>query len=177
MKKLVHLGLGSNLGDRLGYLERAIEQMREAGINVLRVSDIYETEPVDFAGQPWFLNCVVEAETEAMPRQLLRRLQRIETNLGRRRGVPRGARTIDIDILLFGRHVIDGADLIVPHPRMHERRFVLEPLRELAPEFRHPVARKTVAELLAQAPPQKSSKFKVQSSSHESASKAKSKEL
>ena len=113
------------------------------------MSSVYESAPVDYTAQPRFLNAVVEAETELMPRQLLRRLQRVESRLGRRRGVRRGPRTIDIDILLFGDHVMHTAALTIPHPRLAERRFVLEPLRELAAGLRHPASRQTVAELLA----------------------------
>ncbi len=152
MKKRAYLCLGSNLGDRRAYLERALEQMRAEGIEVLRISALYESEPVDFTTQPWFLNCVAEVETEQMPLQLLRRLQRIENRLGRRRGVPRGPRTIDIDILLYGNHVMHTGELTIPHPRLSERRFALEPLRELAAGLRHPVSRHTVAELLAAVP-------------------------
>ncbi len=146
--KTVYLGLGSNLGDRQARLRRAIELLREEGVEVRRVSGIYESEPVDYTAQPWFLNCVVEAETELMPLQLLKRLQKIEARVGRRRTVPKGPRTIDIDILLYGNHVMATAPLTVPHPRLAERRFVLAPLREVAPGLRHPVSRKTISELL-----------------------------
>ena len=147
--KRAYLGLGSNLADRRHYLQRAFEEIRAGGIEVCRVSPLYETEPVGSIAQRHFLNCVAEVETECMPRQLLHKLQRIETRLGRRRGVPAGPRTIDIDILLFGNHVMDTAELTIPHPRLSERRFVLEPLRELAADLRHPVTRRTVAEMLA----------------------------
>jgi len=149
MRKLVYLGLGSNLGDRLENLRRAIEELRAAGVAVCRGSSVYESEPVDYTAQPRFLNAVVEAETELMPRQLLHRLQRIESRLGRRRGRRRGPRTIDIDILLFGDHVMHTAALTIPHPRLAERRFVLQPLCELAGGLRHPVNRQTVSALLA----------------------------
>ncbi len=152
MKKRVYLGLGSNLGDRRAHLERALGEMRALGIEVLRVSSLYESEPVDWSEQPWFLNCVVEAETEHMPRQLLHKLQCIELRLGRRRSARRGPRTIDIDILLFGEHVMDTEELTIPHPRLARRRFVLEPLRELAADLRHPLSRRTMAELLAEVP-------------------------
>jgi 2-amino-4-hydroxy-6-hydroxymethyldihydropteridine diphosphokinase len=147
--KLIYLSLGSNLGDRAANLERAIEALSEIGARVLLRSSIYETEPVDFLAQPWFLNCVVEAETSLAPRQLLEELQAIERKLGSRKLVPRGPRIIDLDILFYGAAVIHEAGMVIPHPRLAERKFVLAPLAELAPEFRHPVLRKTAAELLA----------------------------
>ena len=149
MKKRVYLCLGSNLGDRRAYLARALEKMQAAGIRVHRISPLYHTQAMDYAAQPWFLNCVAEVETDFMPRQLLHQLQRIERQLGRRRGVPRGPRTIDIDILLYRNHVMHTSELTIPHPRLAERRFVLEPLRDLAAGLRHPVSHSTVAELLA----------------------------
>ncbi len=119
-------------------------------MNVLRESSIYETEPRDLAEQPWFLNQVVEVETDFFPRQLQERLQKIERELGRKRTVPKGPRLIDLDILLFGSAVVSTPDLEIPHPRMAERRFVLEPLAELAPDLRHPLTKRAVREMLAQ---------------------------
>jgi 2-amino-4-hydroxy-6-hydroxymethyldihydropteridine diphosphokinase len=118
-------------------------------VRVLRRSSIYETEPVDFLAQPWFLNCVVEAVTSLKPRQLLEELQAIERKLGSRKLVPRGPRIIDLDVLFYEAAVIHRAGIEIPHPRLAERRFVLVPLAELSPELRHPVLRKTAAELLA----------------------------
>ena len=152
MKKTVYLSLGSNLGDRIANLQAAIARVRELG-HIAAVSSFYETEPVDVAQQPWFVNCAVALETELMPRQLLRRLQAIEQDLGRRRLQPKGPRTIDIDILLFGSSVIDTAGLTIPHPAMHERRFVLEPLAEIVPGARHPVFKRTMRELREALPP------------------------
>jgi 2-amino-4-hydroxy-6-hydroxymethyldihydropteridine diphosphokinase len=146
--KLAYLSLGSNVGDRQRFIEEAIRRLGSPDLKVLRVSSIYETEPRDVRNQPWFLNLVVEAETSLLPRLLLARVRRIERELGRKRAVSKGPRTIDVDILLYGHFVIGSTDLTVPHPRMAERRFVLEPLCELAPELRHPVLRRTMRELL-----------------------------
>jgi 2-amino-4-hydroxy-6-hydroxymethyldihydropteridine diphosphokinase len=148
--KQIHISLGSNIGDREKNLTVAIEALVARGIQITRRSSIYSTEPVDFGEQGWFLNCVVEAETEFMPRQLLHVLQEIERSMGRRRLVRRGPRVIDLDILLFGSSVIHSPELEVPHPRMAERRFVLVPLAEIAPEARHPIANKTIRELLGE---------------------------
>jgi 2-amino-4-hydroxy-6-hydroxymethyldihydropteridine diphosphokinase len=153
--RTVYLSLGSNVGDRAAQIARAVKALTAAGVRVARQSSLYATEPVPApAGrtQRWFLNCVLEAETDLMPRQLLRVLQIIERSLGRKRLVPRGPRVIDIDILLYGASVVRAADLEVPHPRMAERRFVLVPLAELTPLLRHPTLHKTIAELLAETP-------------------------
>jgi 2-amino-4-hydroxy-6-hydroxymethyldihydropteridine diphosphokinase len=149
--KLIYLSLGSNLGERAANLERAIAALPEAGVRVLRRSSLYETEPVDFLAQPWFLNCVVEAETSLMPRQLLHALQGIERTFGSRKLVARGPRIIDLDILFYGASVISTEEMEIPHPRMDKRRFVLVPLAELAPGLRHPVLGATIAELIAAA--------------------------
>ncbi len=121
---------------------------------MVRASPVYETEPVDYTNQRWFLNQVVEAETGLFPVQLLQRIARIERDMGRVRTIPKGPRTIDIDILLFGRAVVRTTRLEIPHPRMSERRFVLAPLADLAPTLRHPVTHKTVREMLEDAPQQ-----------------------
>jgi len=148
--KQAFLSLGSNIGDREANLVEALQRLQAAGIHVLRRSSIYETEPQDLLDQPWFLNLVVEVETELFPRMLLARIQAIELGMGRRREVSKGPRTIDIDILLFGKFVIATRELQVPHPRMSERRFVLEPLAELVPTLCHPVNGKTVLEMLSE---------------------------
>jgi 2-amino-4-hydroxy-6-hydroxymethyldihydropteridine diphosphokinase len=126
--------------------------MNSAGIRVSRQSSFYVTEPVDAPGQAWFLNAVVEAETSLLPLQLLHALLRIERKWGRRRITSHGPRTIDLDILFYGSSVIRSKELQVPHPRLSERRFVLVPLAQIAPEFRHPVVHKSVTQLLAETP-------------------------
>ncbi len=146
MRKVVYLSLGSNLGDREGNLQAALERLATLG-EVVAVSSIYETEPVDFARQPWFLNCAVALATEKMPKQFLAGLQAIEKQMGRQRTQPKGPRIIDLDILLFGNSIVKTAGLTIPHPALHQRRFVLEPLAEIAPEQRHPVFKRTVREL------------------------------
>jgi 2-amino-4-hydroxy-6-hydroxymethyldihydropteridine diphosphokinase len=146
MRKLVYLSLGSNIGARAVNLEMAISRLEELG-RVVAVSSFYETEPVEVTAQPMFLNCVVALETEMLPQQFMRAVLDIEREMGRRRTQAKGPRTIDIDILLFGNAVIDTPDLTVPHPAMHERRFVLEPLTEIAPDVKHPALKKTAKEL------------------------------
>jgi 2-amino-4-hydroxy-6-hydroxymethyldihydropteridine diphosphokinase len=145
----VYLSLGSNVGDREANLRAAIERLP-----VLRISPIYETEPVDYTDQPWFLNLVVEAETDLSPHDLLAATSRIEQELGRVRDIPKGPRTIDIDILLYGDEVVNEPILQIPHPRMAERRFVLAPLADLVPDLRHPITQRTIREMLAAAPPE-----------------------
>jgi 2-amino-4-hydroxy-6-hydroxymethyldihydropteridine diphosphokinase len=146
VRKTVYLSLGSNIGDRAGNLNTAIQHLRALG-DVTAVSSFYETEPIGFTRQPWFLNCAATLETEKLPKQLLSAVMSIERQMGRKRVIDKGPRLIDIDILLFGSSIIDTAQLTVPHPSMHERRFVLDPLAEIAPDARHPVLRKTIREL------------------------------
>jgi 2-amino-4-hydroxy-6-hydroxymethyldihydropteridine diphosphokinase len=150
--KTIYLSLGSNIGDRAQNIRRAIDALPAHGVRVTRESSLYETEPVELREQAWFLNCVVEAETELMPHQLMRALLEIERELGRKHRVPKGPRLIDMDILLFGSSVVRAAGLEIPHPRMPERRFVLVPFAEIAPGAQHPVLKKTVAELLTETP-------------------------
>jgi 2-amino-4-hydroxy-6-hydroxymethyldihydropteridine diphosphokinase len=142
--KTVYLSLGSNVGDRHAHLQCALTRLEGEQIQVQRQSSIYETEPRDILQQPWFLNMVVECQTRLFPLQLLKMLQRIEREVGRVRegAIHRGPRVIDIDILLFGHVVMNTPELTIPHPRMTERRFVLEPLREIAPEIRHPATKR-----------------------------------
>ena len=150
--KRVYLSLGSNLGDRAAQLRTALARLPAAGIEVRQISSFYQTEPVDFLAQRRFVNCVAEVETDLMPLQLLTALQGVERAMGRRRGVSKGPRPIDIDILLYENAIVRSATLTIPHERMSERRFVLIPLRELAGELRHPRTRRTVAEMLEETP-------------------------
>jgi 2-amino-4-hydroxy-6-hydroxymethyldihydropteridine diphosphokinase len=152
MRKRVYLSLGSNIGDRAANLRSAIEELSQFG-KVAAVSSFYETEPVEVTRQPWFLNCAVALETKETPAQLLRALLEIERTMGRLRTQQKGPRKIDIDILLFGDSSVNTATLSIPHPAMHERRFVLEPLAEIAPNARHPLLNKTVRELRDSLPP------------------------
>jgi 2-amino-4-hydroxy-6-hydroxymethyldihydropteridine diphosphokinase len=145
----VYLSLGSNLGDRALNLAVARNHLEAEDVRILRASSIYETAPRDLTAQPWFLNQVIEAETSLFPRQLLHRVLKVERAMGRKRTTPKGPRVIDVDILLFGSSTVSTADLEIPHPRIAERRFVLQPLVELAPDLRHPVTLKSVREMLA----------------------------
>ena len=152
MHERVYLSLGSNLGDRAAHLNGAIKRMDTLG-KIMAVSSFYETEPVELTAQPWFLNCAVELDTEKMPKQLLASIFDIEKEMGRRRVQKKGPRTVDIDILLFGNSIIKAKGLTIPHPAMHDRRFVLEPLAEIAPEIRHPIFKRTIRELRDALPP------------------------
>ena len=148
----VYLALGTNIGDRETNLGKALRRMRESGIQITKLSALYETEPVDYLDQPWFLNAVVEAHTDLRAEQLLATLRHIESEMKSKKPFPKGPRIIDLDILLYGNDTIDTSDLQVPHPRMLERNFVLVPLTEIAPALRHPSWPADAAQLLARSP-------------------------
>jgi 2-amino-4-hydroxy-6-hydroxymethyldihydropteridine diphosphokinase len=143
----VYLSLGSNVGDRLANLDLAVERLESAG-KILSKSSIYETEPVELTAQAWFLNLVVKLATEKTPQQLLASILEIEQGMGRRRVQRKGPRVIDIDILLYEQQAIKAEGLMIPHPSMHTRRFVLAPLAEIDPTIAHPTLKRTVQELL-----------------------------
>jgi len=149
---LAYISLGSNLGDRAANLRCALEYLKQVG-NIQKVSGFYEAEPVDVPDQPWFLNCVAALQTTSPPDALLRSILSIEQKMGRVRIRDKGPRLIDIDILLYGNDIIGGAGLKIPHPEMQNRRFVLEPLAEIAPEVVHPILRETARKLLERLPP------------------------
>jgi len=151
MPNLAYLSLGSNVGDRAGQLKAAASRLATVG-RVVAVSSFYETEPVEFTEQPWFLNCVVALETGRGPQELMKAILGIEREMGRKRVQNKGPRSIDIDILLFGETVVDSNEVTIPHPAMPQRRFVLEPLAEIAAEIRHPLRKKTIREMLAELP-------------------------
>ncbi len=145
----VYLGLGSNEGDRLHHCREALVRLEESGdVRLLRVSSAYETEPVGEGYKGWFVNAVVEAETDLDPLSLFRKLKRIEEEMGRFSQAITPNRPIDLDLLLYGDLFLETEALSIPHPRLHERRFVLEPLSELAPELVHPRLGKTMEALL-----------------------------
>ena len=142
-----YLSAGSNLGDKKANLEFALEALERAG-TVLRVSSCFETEPVGYSDQPWFLNLALELETGLTPSRLLHFCLGIEDARGRARSFPNAPRTLDLDILFYGNRVIRGERLVIPHPRLAERKFVLEPLAQIAPDFIHPVSGHSVRSLL-----------------------------
>lgn len=150
--KNIYLSLGSNIGERAHNTAQALEQLAAHGVRVVKRSSLYETEPVELREQDWFLNSVAEIETTLRPQELMQVLLKIERSMGRERTVPKGPRIIDMDILLFGSEVVKESQLEIPHPRMADRRFVLVPLAEIAPGAVHPIAKKTIQQLLEDTP-------------------------
>lgn len=143
MTELAYLSLGSNVGDREDFLREAISRLQSVG-RVKVISSLYETEPVEVSDQPWFLNCAAAVETELSAEELMASMLAIEQAMGRRRVTNKGPRTIDLDLLLMGDRAVDSKDLTIPHPSMTDRRFVLEPLAEIAPNAVHPLLHKTI---------------------------------
>ncbi|MFQ5587762.1 MAG: 2-amino-4-hydroxy-6-hydroxymethyldihydropteridine diphosphokinase [Nitrospiria bacterium] len=146
----VFIGIGSNMGDRLGFCRKAVSALRDhAAVRVIRVSSLYESDPVDFLEQGRFFNAVLTIETRLSPQSLLHCCQGIETSLGKKIDIPKGPRTIDLDLLFYNDLIMDAPELILPHPGAAHRAFVLVPLLEIAPRFTHPRLSQTAHELLA----------------------------
>jgi len=143
---IVFLSLGSNLGNREAQLDEALDRLKAVGVQIIAHSAIHETEPQDFLDQPKFLNMAIEVETKLSPEQLLAAIQKIESEMGRQRTIPKGPRTIDIDILFYNNLVVKTPQLEIPHPRLLQRSFVLAPLSEIAPGLRHPITGATMLE-------------------------------
>ncbi len=153
--KTIFLALGSNLGDREEHLRRAVELLKAPALKITRISPVYETAPQGKLDQGWFLNLVLQAETSLLPMQLLTHCTRVEQALKRQRAAANGPRTIDVDVLFYGRAIIQSERLVVPHPRYQERRFVLQPLCDLDPDLRDPATHDTVKTMLARVADQK----------------------
>jgi 2-amino-4-hydroxy-6-hydroxymethyldihydropteridine diphosphokinase len=153
---LSYIGLGSNIGDKADNIRKALEILDQFdGSKVVKVSSFYETEPVGYEDQDWFVNAVAQIETDLSPEQLLILFKKVENLIGRKDRIRWGPREIDLDLLFYDQMIINNPDLIVPHPRLHERAFVLAPLAEIAPDFVHPIIKKTIAELLLELQSQK----------------------
>ena len=148
---LVYLGLGSNIGDKAARIKEALDRLGGI-VTIKRVSPLYLTEPVDLKDQPWFINCVAEVETEKKPEELLSSVQSIEKAMGRKKTKEKGPRPIDIDLLFYDTQVVNQKNLVIPHPRLHTRLFVLQPMMDLNPQYVHPVLRKTIQELYNEQP-------------------------
>lgn len=142
----VLIGIGSNLGNRENNIKAALDLIGEK-CKILKISSTYETEPVGYKAQGLFLNCAIQIETGLEPEELLGFLQSIEKKLGRTKAIKNGPRTIDLDILFYGSRIIKEANLVIPHPRLHERLFVLAPLSEICPDFVHPESKKSIGEI------------------------------
>jgi 2-amino-4-hydroxy-6-hydroxymethyldihydropteridine diphosphokinase len=146
--KDIYLSLGSNIGERDQNIARAIESLPSHGVRLVKQSALYETEPVELRAQDWFLNCIANIETNLSPLELMEVLLKIERSMARERLIPKGPRIIDVDIVLYGAEIVTEPHLEVPHPRMADRRFVLAPFAEIAPEMIHPILQKTIRQLL-----------------------------
>ena len=149
---VAYLGLGSNLGDRIASLRTALHRLSER-VRIVAVSPVYETEPVGYRDQPWFLNAVVAGRTELTPTDLLAFVKQIEADLGRQPSFVNAPRPVDVDILLYDRLLVRTPDLTIPHPRLATRAFVLRPLADLAPDLQHPEIGRSIREILATLPP------------------------
>lgn len=153
LKHLVYIGIGSNQGHRKEYLEKAIKRIKESVGEIRAISPVYETPPWGFKAEQWFYNQVLAIETTLKPTIVLTTLQTIESELGRTRSIEGySSRTIDLDILFFNSKIIKTETLTVPHPKLHKRNFVLYPMNDIAPNFRHPEFYKTINELLKSSP-------------------------
>lgn len=146
MQKIVYIALGSNIGDRQKNLEIALNEIKKIA-TITKQSKIHETDPVDYKNQNKFINMAIELKTKLSPSELLKKLQEIEQKMGRKREIEKGPRVIDLDILLYNKEIINRPNLKIPHPTMHQRSFVLEPLSEIAPKIKHPVLNQTINEL------------------------------
>jgi len=145
---VVYLALGSNLGNHEEYLRAGCRGLAARGVGIIRSASVYSTEPLEVQDQPWFLNTVIEGNTNLSPDQLLQVCLRIEKDNQRKRQTTKGPRTLDIDIIFYGNHIVRNPGLVIPHPRFSARRFVLVPLAEIAPDFIDPVTGKSIQKLL-----------------------------